>query len=634
MTDLRGPPDVVTLEMPEREEEAGSETEKDDSDEDDDNGLPELIGDDSDDDHDHDDDDDDDTGTWRKLYSQKATGRPDIHIEGSSGIRNKPNFTGPKPGPSNQSRKYARKTPLNCLQLFWSEAILACFVVATNAYAKLFMSVRWRKDIDVNEFKGFLAIILFFGIIKYPSREDAWKSQYSSPFVSNIMTYDRFKAISAAWHWENYGDLVPEGEPNRPNRVRAAAKAKKKGDAFWPVKSLVVRLNAAFRLMWNPHQRVDLDEQSIGFKGRHAYRCYNPSKPDKYHFKMFAVNDSETKYQYCCYLYEGSQSPIVQGQTATSMPIYNLIYTNEEFHNNGTIVITDNWYTSFAMVVDGLRRGIYHVGTVKLSRKNNPIEFMFGKQTRGASPRTRGDCLVSACDLADDLGRVYCTAWQDKKAVHILSAFNAGHGFCNRMMKTAGVWTDTELPRPHIVGEYNAGMGGTDGMDQWISYINPRIKSTAWPNRIFIHMFMVAVTNAYIIYFWLHKKGKVEPKVPGGPKTDMRYGIAAFVGELAEELAGVSLAAAGGAKKDIDADEHVAEQCWNPSAGERNSADHQYLRGLCHQCKLHKVRTYCAVCGKYFCITRTVEDAQTCWTKHHNPVETSPKLKSSRSKKN
>ena len=79
---------------------------------------------------------------------------------------------------------------------------------------------------DVKEFKGFLAIILSFGIVKYPAREDAWHGPHSSRFVSSIMSCARFKAISAAWHWEDYSALVPE-EPllDRSKRARAASTA-------------------------------------------------------------------------------------------------------------------------------------------------------------------------------------------------------------------------------------------------------------------------------------------------------------------------------------------------------------------------------------------------------------------------
>ena len=622
--------------MPGHDEGAGSDTEKEESDEDDDDG--EAVPADSDDD----DDDDDDEGesvvpnTWYKMYSQTTTGGS-TNVDEDPVLRmvyppNKPDFAGPKPGPSNKSRSYPRQTPLDCFQLFWSEAVLAEFCTATNAYAKLFMTSRWRKDMDVKEFKGFLAIILSFGIVKYPAREDAWCGPHSSRFVSSIMSCTRFKAISAAWHWEDYSALVPE-EPllDRSKRARAASAAKKKGNAFWPVKSLIQRLCAAFKSMWNLHQYNDVDEQSIGFKGRHIYRCFNPSKPDKYHFKLYSLNDGQYKYQYDCYLYDGSQTPIEEGQTASSMPIYVLIYKGKEFDRKNYIFVTDNWYTSFAVLVDGLRRGIHHIGTVKMNRKNNPIQFMFGKQARGASPRIRGDCLVSTT-IVGNVGNVFCTAWQDKKAVHILSTYNAGQGHCNRMIKTAGKWASTELRRPDIVADYNFGMGGTDGMDQMISYINPRIKSAAWPNRIFLHMLMVSVCNAHIIYYWLHKKGKVAPKVPGGRNTDMRYGIAQFVSELTEQLASASLAEVDAAKRDRETDDvggHVAEQVFNPEEGTRDKKQNKFLRGLCHECKV-KVPTYCPACGKYFCINKSAANPQTCWTKHHHPVETSPKPKSGR----
>ena len=35
-------------------------------------------------------------------------------------------------------------------------------------------------------------------------------------------------------------------------------------------------------------------------------RCYNPNKPEKWHFKCFALNDSLTGYMINVYLHEGS----------------------------------------------------------------------------------------------------------------------------------------------------------------------------------------------------------------------------------------------------------------------------------------------------------------------------------------
>ena len=115
------------------------------------------------------------------------------------------------------------------------------------------------------------------------------------------------------------------------------------------------------------------------------------------------------------------------------MPIYVLIYKGKEFDRKNYIFVTDNWYTSFAMLVDGLRRGIHHIGTVRMNRKNNPIQFMFSKQARGASPRIRGDCLVSTSMVAN-VGNVFCTAWQDKKKKKYIGLKDVNIGYSQSVL--------------------------------------------------------------------------------------------------------------------------------------------------------------------------------------------------------
>jgi hypothetical protein len=83
-------------------------------------------------------------------------------------------------------------------------------------------------------------------------------------------------------------------------------------------------------------------------------------------------------------------------------------------------------------------------------------------------------------------------------------------------------------------------MGGTDSRDQAISYYFPHMKSPAWANRIFVHMLMVSIANAYLIWFWLNEK-------PNGD-ADMRYRRSKFIEELVQEFAAEHLSANATAK--------------------------------------------------------------------------------------
>ncbi|CAI8020863.1 PiggyBac transposable element-derived protein 4 [Geodia barretti] len=68
-----------------------------------------------------------------------------------------------------------------------------------QAQGNLRQKSRFRKwtPLTIEEFHGFLAIVLNMGIIKVPEIEDYWKTSWVSqiPFFSRIMPRDRFELI-------------------------------------------------------------------------------------------------------------------------------------------------------------------------------------------------------------------------------------------------------------------------------------------------------------------------------------------------------------------------------------------------------------------------------------------------------
>ena len=64
----------------------------------------------------------------------------------------------------------------------------------------------------------------------------------------------------------------------------------KQEDPFWAVTDFLEDMNESFGSNWNPAQCLDIDKQ---LKGRHKCRCYNPKKPEKWHFKIYDLNCSK-----------------------------------------------------------------------------------------------------------------------------------------------------------------------------------------------------------------------------------------------------------------------------------------------------------------------------------------------------
>jgi hypothetical protein len=80
---------------------------------------------------------------------------------------------------------------------------------------------------------------------------------------------------------------------------------KKNENPFFQVEDFLNALAKRFQSLYDLGQLIDIDEMCITFKGRHIARCYNGSKPNKFHFKAFCLNDARTGYLCIFFMYKG-----------------------------------------------------------------------------------------------------------------------------------------------------------------------------------------------------------------------------------------------------------------------------------------------------------------------------------------
>ena len=372
---------------------------------------------------------------------------------------------------------------LGHFELFWTDAIMDQFVKATNSFANLRRIREW-KDVNRAEFKAFIGIVIYLGYNTYPSRRDAWNTgPTGSNFIRQVMSLHRFNSILRSWHYEDYGDY--------PDPVQLAAL--KAGDPFWAVQSFCGALSSRFKELWTPSQRFDIDEQCIPWKGRHKCRCYNPSKPEKWHFKVQSINCSITGYQIDFYLYAGKAEQRPPQVSATAYPAYRLLL-DPRLHNRGHILFTDNWFTSFEQLHICVLRGIEMVGTVRSNRSGIPAAPV---RVRGQPKPVRGEYTVK--ETIFEGKETFFTTWHDNKPVNLLHTVPTFRGICNRQVKEVNGWFRREYGRPTIVCDYNEGMGGTDAGDQRMECYRPHLKTISWIPRIFSHFLNATVVDCFIL---------------------------------------------------------------------------------------------------------------------------------------
>jgi len=436
------------------------------------------------------------------------------------------------------------------------------------------------------------------GVYKRPTMRDYWSNDEKKGciFVKKLMSRDRFEFILSKLHWENTSGLSANERKQR-NRQ----------DPFWQVNGFMDCLAFNFLYYFQPGQEFDIDEMCIWFKGRHKCRCYNASKPEKWHFKAFCLNCSKTGYLINFYLYRGKDEQRPRDISASAYPSYKLLQ-DVRWHNVGHILYKDNWFTSLVDARRCRERGIHSVGTVRKGVKNLPAEGIFPKKGQGVQRRGAMKCMHAHRGGED----YYLIAWQDNKPVHVLSTYKTYFSTVPRLSKSDnGVWERIQINRPTIIGHYNDGMGGTDQQDQCATYYRYEHRSTKWPHRIFTHFTMTACVNASIL-FKLHTNQ---------PRATLRD----FIDNLVEQLIDGNVQNAENASSDDEIERPLVKKIkyiptWKHDFSRlEGKHDPMYCkdnRGFCRTGCGSKIKHKCVQCNAFLCING--EGVHNCWWRFHN----------------
>ena len=505
--------------------------------------------------------------------------------------------------------------------------------------------IKGWKDITLTDFKAFLAIIITLGIVKYPTRRIAfYDPMLGSPFIQSLgISLEKFERILKAWHYEDYTDYTPAIIANN-----------KKIDAFWPVKRLAVLLAQAFERTFNCGQLITVDEQTIPWKGKHMYKCYNKDKPEKWHLKIQSLNDAVTGYMSNFYLYQGKSEQRPERIPATEYPFHKLLENKEKWHNKNHVVVADNLFTSMGSMKFHIGTGNHHIGTVRTNRKGLPKNKIFSKQGKAKASgnnfqerkRKRGDMQQYKTTI--DSHPVYLVAWQDAKPVHILSTIPTRSTTTNRTGKNSQGQYEKKIAQPSLIQLYNAGRGGTDSQDQRLSYYRPKVKTVSWIPRVLIHFFTLMIFNAFVIYKW-HTKQHKKYSLLDFNKTLMmelaedRYNELCLVEQnigahTQDDINDQKQVAQQGEEKEDDDDHHIMpppprkrmRRNWmvtdvrrligrhDPQKLIREDLNdkHKYERGRCALCKA-RVPSQCAQCGVFLCLDKTSGEFNH-WMTFHN----------------
>uniref|UniRef100_A0A669F538 PiggyBac transposable element-derived protein domain-containing protein n=1 Tax=Oreochromis niloticus TaxID=8128 RepID=A0A669F538_ORENI len=219
------------------------------------------------------------------------------------------------------------------------------------------------------------------------------------------------------------------------------------------------------RIVWScssTQADICVDEQLVPFRGRCDFKQYIPTKPAKYGLKIWAVCDVETSYAWRLQVYTGKagdRAEVNQGMRVALELTQGL---------QGNVVTCDNFFTSFALAEELLRRKLALVGTIRKNKPELPPRLL----------QTRGRAVFSSA-FAFTL-------------THTLVSYVPRRGKNVLLMSTKHRTPDVSEEgkrKPVIIQDYNRCKGGVDNLDK-VGVITHQLRTDLF---ILAHIFLCKI---------------------------------------------------------------------------------------------------------------------------------------------
>lgn len=369
------------------------------------------------------------------------------------------------------------------LQAFGSDA----FEQTQHANYKPFSRINKWKETDEGELKLFTAHLILMGLTRKPDIESYWAQDNFTrmPFFGKFMSRDRFTAILANLHVADDTTNPKYGQNGH--------------DALAKLRPFVDSLNELFKYRYKPERDLSLDEGCCPFKGRLRFKCYNPSKPNKFHIKLFQISEASSGYvvgfsvytgQGSCHRDDATVDTTCGVTTKTVMTLADDCGVLDE----GRVIYFDNYYSSPELFEELLYRDTLACGTVRSNRKDLPIAVVQAKLKNKDDLifRRRGD------DILGGGGGLLALKWLEKKkpVFMISTAHSASWSFTGKCLRDVD---KTPVYKPTVVVEYTRKMGGVDLSDQLMSYYHFLRRSCKWSTKLFLHLLSMSMLNAFVL---------------------------------------------------------------------------------------------------------------------------------------
>ena len=217
---------------------------------------------------------------------------------------------------------------------------------------------------DIIEMKAFLGIMYIRGVYKSSNVyiSDLWSDLRGRPEFRATMSRNRYKELS---RYVRFDDKNTREE-------------RKQKDKFAAIRELYEEFNEQCRANWELSDQITIEETLRRFRGRVAFKVYNPDKPAKYGILFRVLTDGVYRYVHRMMPYAGAPEDQEAAAAAKSMNTVPALVEQllEDVLNTGRNVTMDRYYGHIALIqkLTG-DHSITVVATMNINRVGVPVEM-------------------------------------------------------------------------------------------------------------------------------------------------------------------------------------------------------------------------------------------------------------------
>ncbi|XP_049780398.1 piggyBac transposable element-derived protein 3-like [Schistocerca cancellata] len=462
--------------------------------------------------------------------------------------------------------------------IFILKPIVEDIIFQSNLYATQKGKILNLKE---HELFAFLGINLFMGYHKLPSWKHYWSAcdDLGISIVKRCMSRDRYDFILSNLHL-NDNTKIPERNTDKLYKIRPPLTA----------------LNKQFMSIYRGTRELSIDESMIVFKGRSSIKQYNPLKPIKRGYKLWAICDKKG-YTLNFEVYQGRNETLEKDFEGYGLGERVVLKLSKPYWGQYRKLYFDIFFTSIPLLEKLKSVNTFACGTIRTNRKGLPANLPKEKCLKRGESNHR----VSSLDLT-------VFQWRDNKVVYFASNFHGTEqSVVSRKQKDG---TSMTIPCPAIVCDYNKNMGGVDHADRLRSAYGLDRRSKKWWHRLLWGAIEISFVNAYVIFSDLH--GAL-------PLLEFRRAVA--LGLMNEQQV-PNLKKRNSGKDEITPPKRRKDNFSVPKDVRLGNRGNHFVvfsckRGRCEMCAKNKIQSrphsQCSTCKVYLCCN----EKKNCFLQFH-----------------